>query len=162
MVKYAGADFAASKKGDMLGGDGKKSPPVLAEAFAARYADSKQAFASALAKRISEGTHEMDSLVYETWPVDPKNWTGLTAPVKHYPSQMFWLNSEGYVMSSLDKEPALSADKIQKMKQYSVYTGPYDKGQSSVQIPSQRESWQTDFDDPALKSYCTPKRPLEP
>ena len=104
----------------------------------------------------------MYMLVYEVWPFDQANWTGLTAPVKHYPSQMFWLNSDGYVLSALDKEPALTADQIQKMKERSVYTGPGEKGQSSVQIPSQRESWQTEFDDPALKKYCVPQRPLEP
>jgi hypothetical protein len=157
MIKYTDGT-----SGDMIGGDGKISPPILAQAFAARYAPDKQTYQRALAKRIAEGTRDMAGLAYATWPTDPAHWTGLTAPVTHYPVAMFWLNSQGYVMSALDKEPTLSPEQMKKVTDHEVYTGALEKGQSKVQIPSQRESWQNEFDDPALKSYCTPKLALEP
>jgi predicted dehydrogenase len=74
---------------------------------------------------------------------------------------MFWLNSEGYVLGALDKEPPLSAEMTQVLMQRSQYSGPEEKGEPKSQIPVQRESWQNEFDDPAVKSYTAPKRPLE-
>ena len=162
VVRTSIIKFSDGTVGDMLGGDGKKSPPILAQAFAARYADDKQTYRHDLLVRIRDGTREMSALAYATWPTDPAHWTGLSAPVTHYPSAMFWLNSEGYVMGALDKEPTLAPDQMKKVTDHEVYTGAMEKGQSKVQIPSQRESWQNEFDDPALKSYCTPKLPLEP
>jgi hypothetical protein len=75
---------------------------------------------------------------------------------------MFWLNSAGYVLGALDKEPTLTADELNTLKAHSVYTKPLDRGEPAVQIPVERESWQNDLDTPALKAYTTPKRPLEP
>lgn len=161
VLRNALVKFAQNGSGDMVGGNRKLSPPVLAQAFAARYADNTDSFRRELAERITS-IEEMYRLAYQTWPTDKSHWTGPTAPVTHYPIAMFWLNSEGYVLGALDKEPPLSADQLQVLKQKSQYTEPEEKGQPASQTPVRRESWQNELDDPTLKSYTTPKRKLEP
>ena len=66
------------------------------------------------------------------------------------------------VLTALDREPTLTAEQTKKMKDNAVYHGQLEKGQPLVQIPILRESWQTDYDNPAFKDYTTCKRPLEP
>jgi hypothetical protein len=66
------------------------------------------------------------------------------------------------VLSSLDKEPTLSAEQIKSIKDKAVYHGQLEKGQPLTQIPVEKESWQTDYDNPSVTSYTTCSRPLEP
>ncbi|MCL2648722.1 MAG: hypothetical protein FWD61_17255 [Phycisphaerales bacterium] len=150
--------FASKTDSDIVGG---KVSPVLAQGFAARYADNKDEARKKLAECLT-ANKGMIALTYGAWPQDRTHWTGPSAPVTHYPVTMFWLNAEGYVMGAFDKEPPLNPDQLKLLLQMGQYFGPLEKGQPTVQIPVQRESWQNEFDDPAIKSYTTPKRSLEP
>jgi hypothetical protein len=162
ILRQAIITYADNSKGEFLdGGDHGKYGQLLAQAFAARYADHPEPYRQALAQRLNDWTARTNT-VFQTFPADRSHWTGLSAPVTHYPAALFWLNSEGYVLGALDKEPALTPDQIKKMNELAVYHGQLEKGQPLVQIPVQRESWQTEFDDPTLKSYTTCPRPLEP
>ena len=158
LIKYADRSH-----GDMVdGGDyDHKFGSIQAHAFAARYAEHPEKYRQDLNQRLED----MYRTAYQTLPDDRAHWTGLDAPVTQFPGAMFWLNTEGYVMTALDKEPAPTADHIKTMRQRAVYNGPLEKGwpeYQKIQIPVKRESWQDDLDDPALKDYTTPKRPLEP
>ena len=150
--------FASNTVGDIVGG---RISPVLAQGFAARYADNKDDARKKLTESLT--SHRgIIGLMYGSWPKDRTHWTGPTAPVTHYGVAMFWLNAAGYVMGALDKEPPLNPDQQKRLVEMGEYSGPLDRGQPTVQIPVQRESWQNEFDDPAIKIYTTPKRALEP
>jgi len=149
--------FAKGARGDMLSGHS----PVLAMGFAARYADDKDEIRKQFVERLT-ASRGVYGLVYGTWPKDQANWTGPTAPATHFPCAMFWLNSAGYVLGALEKEPPLNPEQQKLLQQMGQYTGPLERGQPTIQIPVKRESWQNGLDDPALKSYTTPKRALEP
>ena len=90
--------------------------------------------ASDLTERMVDWMTWTDT-VFQTFPEDRSHWTGLTRPVTHFPVAMFWLNSEGYVLGSLDKEPPLTPDQIKKMNELAVYHGALEKGQNPVQVP---------------------------
>jgi hypothetical protein len=159
ILRDAIVKYADRSKGDIVdGGDRDKYGPILAQAFAARYADHPESYRHDLAQRLVA----MDQMAFQTFPEDRSHWTGLSAPVTHYPVSLFWLNSEGYVLSSLDKEPTLSAEQIKSIKDKAVYHGQLEKGQPLTQIPVEKESWQTDYDNPSVTSYTTCSRPLEP
>ncbi len=163
MLRDSMVQFAEHARGDILDNFSAKEPypPFLVQAFAARYADDKGKWQESLRQRLDLKASML--LAFQSWPADPAHWTGPTAPVQHYGFATMWLNSAGYVIGALDKEPTLSADQLQYLQAQSLYTKPPDKGEPVVQIPVERESWQSDLDDvPALKAYTTPKRPIEP
>jgi hypothetical protein len=138
---------------EMVGG-GKSVPygPILAHAFAARYAPDAEKYRQSLSERM----HTMYRTAYQTFPEDRSHWTGPLAPVIHFPIALFWLNYEGYTMTALPQEPRVTEEEMANMRAKAVYEG---KGS---QLPVDRESWQTEFNADDLKSYCRPSRPLEP
>jgi hypothetical protein len=163
VLRDAMVKFAEKARGDIIDNNSAKEPypPFMVQAFAARYADDAAKWQAGLRDHLYLRTSM--PLVFQSWPWDPAHWTGLSAPVQHYGFALDWLNCAGYVLGALDKEPKLTPEQLQFLKDRSVYTKSLlDTSEPSVQVPVLRESWQDDLDIPALKQYTTPKRPLEP
>lgn len=147
MVKYA-----CDARGDIVdGGWNRQWGPIMAMAFAARYADDPAPFQSALGERL----RAMHRAAYQQFPEDRRRWTGPEAPVIHFPIALFWLNEQGYAMTALPHEPHVPADQLQAMRDEARYSG-------GTQIPVERESWQDEYDRSEFREYLTPRRPVEP
>jgi len=151
-VRAAVIKYADEGRGDIVDrGTDWPHGPIMAMAFAARYADDPQPYRDALAERI----RRLADKAFHCVDDDPRHWTGPTAPVIHFPILLFWLNEAGYALTSLDREPTCSPEELAAARAAAQYTGP-------TQVPAERETWQTEYDRPAFRQYITPKRPVEP
>ena len=68
---------------------------------------------------------------------------------------LFWVNEEGYVMSALDEEPALTPEQMADLE-------PKEAPPRSKAPARPRGSWQEEYDRPEFSDYFRLRRKLEP
>lgn len=127
----------------------------LALAFAIRHAPDPPKYRKALVDTLLKN-RDAYRTAYRIVSSDPARWTGPGAFfVGNVPMGLFWVNEEGYVMSALGEEPALSEEQLSELE-------PKDESPRSKAPASPRGSWEDEYDRPEFSDYLRLRRELEP